>query len=271
MPNIVTRAIFGLIYIAAIVFASLHSPLSLLILMGIFMALCLWELIQIFEFDNKLYLIGTILVSAYVFYIYADKFWHSGGMYDLRFVNFLPPFLFIIALFIIFRSPTELYFDSSKLIFSVVYVVLPFSLALTSVRNFEVDNFSGINPIMAMFILLWCSDTFAYLIGKYFGKRKFSYISPNKTIEGLIGGIIFTIIAGIIINYNFPYLQGNWIIVSILIALVAPLGDLAESKLKRIFGVKDSGKLLPGHGGFLDRLDSFLPAAVILYVYFLFI
>lgn len=271
MPNIVTRAIFGLIYIAAIIFASLYSPLSLLILMGVFMALCLWELTHIFEFDSKLYLAGTFLVAAYVFYIYADKFWNSGGMYDTNLVNFLPAFLFLIALFIIFRSPTELYFDSSKLIFSVVYAVLPFALALATVRTYEIDGLSVLNPILALFILLWCSDTFAYLIGKYFGKRKFSYISPNKTVEGLIGGVFFTIVAGIIIDYKFPGLKGNWIVISILIALVAPIGDLAESKLKRIFGVKDSGKLLPGHGGFLDRLDSFLPAVVTLYVYYLFI
>lgn len=271
MPNIITRAIFGLIYITAIIFASLYSPLSLVILLGVFMALCVWELTQILQFDNKLYLAGTILVSAYVFYLYANKFWISGGMYDTRWVNFLPALLFVLSLIIIFRNPTELYFDSSKLIFTVVYAVLPFALIFATVKEYHINNFESINPIIALFVLLWCSDTFAYLTGKYFGKRKFSYISPNKTVEGLIGGAFFTIIAGIIINYNFPRLNGNWIIISIIIALVAPIGDLAESKLKRVFGVKDSGKLIPGHGGFLDRLDSFLPAAVALYIYFLFI
>ena len=271
MPNIVTRAIFGLIYIAAIVFSSLYSPLTLLILMGVFLALCLFELIQLLQFDSKLYILITVLASGYLFYIYAEDFWFSSGMYDMRLVNFLPPALFLIALYIIFKSPVELAFDSSKLIFSVVYVALPFSLALSTVKRFEVDHFQMMNTIIGIFILLWCSDTFAYLTGKYFGSRKLSSISQNKTVEGLLGGMFFTIVAGIILNYNFPDMRGNWILIAVIIAVVAPLGDLTESKLKRIFGVKDSGKLLPGHGGFLDRLDSFLTASVAVYVYFLFI
>jgi len=261
MPNILTRAIFGFVYIAIIILASLYSPMSLLILLGLLLALCLWEIIQLLQFDNKFYILGTVLVSGYLFYTYAEKFWHSGGMYDIRLVNFLPPLLFLVALFIIFKRPIELSFDSSKLIFSVVYIALPFSLVLTTVKKFEIDNFMMLNSVICLFILLWCSDTFAYLTGKYFGSTKLSSISQNKTVEGLIGGMFFTIIAGILINYNFENLRGNWIIISIIIAIVAPFGDLAESKIKRVFGVKDSGKLLPGHGGFLDRLDSFLPAA----------
>lgn len=271
MPNIITRSIFGILYVALIVLASLYSPISLLVLLGVFLAISLWEIIQLLQFDNKLYILGTILVSGYLFYTYADKFWITGGMYDVRLVNFLPPALFLIALFIIFKSPMELAFDSSKLIFSVVYVALPFALILATLKSFNITNFEMVNPLIALFVLLWCSDSFAYLTGKYFGSRKLSSISQNKTVEGLIGGMFFTIVAGIIINYNFPDLEGNWIIIGIIIAIVAPLGDLAESKLKRIFGVKDSSKLLPGHGGFLDRLDSFLTSAVALYVYFLFI
>lgn len=271
MPNIITRAIFGFVYIAIIIIASLYSPLSLLILLGLFLALCLYELIKLLQFESKLYIAGTVLVAGYVFYTYAEKFWHAGGMYDVRLVNFLPPLLFLISLYIIFKSPMELAFDSSKLIFSVVYVGLPFALILSTVKRFEIDNFEMMNPLIALFILLWCSDTFAYITGKYFGSTKLTSISKNKTVEGLIGGMFFTIVAGVILNYNFDNLRGNWIIISIIIAIVAPLGDLAESRLKRIFGVKDSGNLLPGHGGFLDRLDSFLPSAVALYLYFLFV
>lgn len=271
MPNIITRAIFGLVYIAAIIFCSMYSPLSLLILLIVFLGLCLFELIKLLQFDNMLYVIGTVLASAYLFYTYADDFWNSSGLYDVRFVNFLPPFLFLISLFIIFKSPVELAFDSSKLIFIVVYLVMPFALSLTLVKRYEVDHLEIFNPMIGMFVLLWCSDTFAYITGKYFGTKKLSTISQNKTVEGLIGGMFFTIIAGVIINYNFPNLKGNWIFIAVVVALVAPLGDLAESKLKRIFNVKDSGKLLPGHGGFLDRLDSFLTASVALYVYFLFV
>lgn len=271
MSNLVTRAIFGLVYIAVIVFCTLYSPWSLLILMAVFLGLCLYELTRLLQYDIKLYLGLTALAAGYVFYIYAEDFINSGGLYDLRIVNFLPPALFLIALYIIFKSPVELAYDSSKLIFSVVYVALPFALILAVVKKIEVNQFELMNPVICLFILLWCSDTFAYLTGKYFGTKKLSSISQNKTVEGLIGGMFFTIIAGIIMEYNFEELRGNWILVSVIIAAAAPLGDLAESKLKRIFGVKDSGNLLPGHGGFLDRLDSFLTASVALYVYFLFV
>lgn len=271
MPNIVTRGLFGLLYIAAIIFCSMYSPISLLVLLVIFLGLCLFELIKLLQFDSPLYIVLTVLASAYVFYTYANNFWYSTGMYDVQLVNFLPPLLFMIALFIVFKSPIELAFDSSKLIFSVVYLALPFAMSLTFIRKIEIDDLQIFNPFLAMFILLWCSDTFAYITGKYFGSRKLSSISQNKTIEGLIGGMFFTIIAGIIINYNYPDMRGNWILIATIVAVVAPLGDLAESKLKRVFGVKDSGSLLPGHGGFLDRLDSFLTASVAMYIYFLFV
>ena len=271
MPNIITRAIIGLVYIAAIVFCSLYSPLSLLILLVLFLGLCLLEIIQLLQFENRLYIVATVLASGYLFYTYADDFWNSSGLYNLQLVNFLPPLLFIIALFIIFKSPVELAFDSSKLIFILVYVALPISLILATVKRYEIDNFMQLNSVLGLFILLWCSDTFAYLTGKYLGSTKLSSISQNKTVEGLIGGIFFTVIAGIIINYNFPQMRGNWIIIAVIVAFAAPLGDLAESKLKRIFGVKDSGNLLPGHGGFLDRLDSFLSSSIALYIYFLFV
>lgn len=271
MSNIVTRALFGLLYVIAIVFCTMHSPLSMLILIVLFLGLSLYELIKLLKFDNILYVIATVIGSTYLFYTYASDFWYSSGTYSLQFVNFLPPALFLLSLFIIFKTPNELAFDSSKLIFSVVYLTIPFALSLTIVKRYNIDNFLIFTPMLAMFILLWCSDTFAYLTGKYFGSRKLSSISQNKTVEGLIGGIFFTIIAGVIINYNFPNLKGNWILISAIIAVVAPIGDLAESKLKRVFKVKDSGNLLPGHGGFLDRLDSFLTASVALYVYYLFV
>ncbi|MDO5654883.1 MAG: phosphatidate cytidylyltransferase [Flavobacteriaceae bacterium] len=271
MPNIVTRAIFGLLYVAVILFCSLYSPISLLIMLGVFLALCLFEIIKILDFDNKFYILATLLASGYLFYTYASDFYFAAGGYRLQLVTILPAFLFLIALFIIFKRPDELAYDSSKLIFSVVYVALPFGLIMSTVRNFEVDNFQMMNAVIGLFILLWSSDTFAYLTGKYFGTRKLSSISEKKTVEGLIGGIFFTIIAGIILNYNIPQMRGNWIVIAIIVALTAPIGDLAESKLKRIFGIKDSGNLLPGHGGFLDRLDSFLTSSVALYLYFLFI
>lgn len=271
MNNILTRSVFGALYIALIALGTLYSPIFSLSILGILLAFCIYEICNLLSFENKWYIIGVIAGAAYLFYTYGNDFINNSGLYNLQLVNFLPALLFILAFTIIFRFPTELAFDSSKLIFSVVYVALPFALSLTLLKTWELDKFTIMNPLFFLFVLLWISDTFAFIIGKFFGSRKFTLISPNKTLEGLFGGMFFTVVAGIIIEYNFPELKGNWMIVGLLVGLVAPFGDLAESKLKRIFFKKDSGNLIPGHGGFLDRLDSFLPSAVIVYIYFLFI
>lgn len=94
-------------------------------------------------------------------------------------------------------------------------------------------------------------------------------ISPKKTWEGFAGGVVLTLILGFFVEKYFPELRGNWMVVGVLVAVFGPLGDLVESQLKRNFGVKDSGNIIPGHGGILDRLDSFIICAPVVYLYFI--
>jgi len=137
-----------------------------------------------------------------------------------------------------------------------------------SLPNIDRNIFS--NEAMFLFILIWSSDTFAYCSGRLFGKHKMApTISPKKTWEGFIGGVILTLVLCYFIESRFGYLRGNWIIVGVLVATFAPLGDLVESQLKRNFNVKDSGNIIPGHGGILDRLDSFILCAPVIYIYFI--
>ncbi len=117
------------------------------------------------------------------------------------------------------------------------------------------------------------NDTFAYIVGKSIGKHKLlEKISPKKTIEGFIGGIIFTVLASYIIaKYYIQIKEVNtfiWIIIALIVSIFGTIGDLIESKFKRIAGVKDSGKIMPGHGGVLDRLDSIIFAAPIVYSFY---
>jgi phosphatidate cytidylyltransferase len=126
------------------------------------------------------------------------------------------------------------------------------------------------SEVFLLFILIWSSDTFAYLAGKFFGKHKMMpKISPKKTWEGFVGGVILTVILSFFVEKYFAEMRGNWIVVGLLVSVFAPIGDLVESKLKRNFGVKDSGNIIPGHGGILDRLDSFLICVPIVYLYFI--
>jgi phosphatidate cytidylyltransferase len=119
--------------------------------------------------------------------------------------------------------------------------------------------------------MIWCNDTFAYLVGKSIGKHKLlERVSPKKTIEGFIGGIVFTLLASILISQFYTFFNVTlWIISALIISIFGTLGDLVESKFKREAGVKDSGNIMPGHGGILDRLDSAIFVIPFLYIFYL--
>ena len=143
------------------------------------------------------------------------------------------------------------------------------SIYMSLSMPFELHNWGTITLWLLLFTT-WASDTFAYFAGRAFGKRKIvPSISPNKTLEGFIGGFIGCIITGAVFSYivGIPWWMG--IHVGMISGILAPLGDLFESKIKRLCNVKDSGTLLPGHGGVLDRFDSLLFTAPITLVYIL--
>lgn len=143
----------------------------------------------------------------------------------------------------------------------ILYITLPLMLLM----KMELQNF--VLPI-AVILMIWTNDTMAYLVGSFIGKRSFSPISPKKTWEGVIGGIILTIIGAGIYGYcSQTYRFADWMALALITTIMGTLGDLLESKLKRIADVKDSGTLMPGHGGALDRFDSLLVAAPFAFVY----
>ena len=150
----------------------------------------------------------------------------------------------------------------------LVYIIIPFSLF---VKIPFLNTTSTYDPyvILGIFALIWSNDVFAYLIGKNFGKHKLiERVSPNKTIEGFIGGFVFTYITGYFIsNYCDSLLSYQWLAIAIIVSVFGVLGDLIESMFKRQAGVKDSSNLIPGHGGFLDRLDSVIFATPFIFVY----
>ena len=155
---------------------------------------------------------------------------------------------------LIFRLPQYYVFQSM-----IVLALIPFSF----------DEFYNPFPILLIFILIWISDTMSYFFGSYFGKTKMKIkASPNKTWEGFVGGLLCSIIFSII---SFNYIQEIypfWKTVSlgILIPIFGLIGDIYQSKIKRMAGVKDSGTILPGHGGVLDRLDSAMGVSYIVLI-----
>ncbi len=281
MNTLWTRILSGIIY-AFIVFLGTHFVgydllhhifpesvdsryffLGFIVLMYLF---CAIELVNIMKFEGIIYKIAAIVIGGLPLYYFGMQLLGIGSSFHFEFRKLLLVAPCIIAWVTIFRFSEELdNIDSSKIIFFVCYLGMPFGLALM------LQDFASFpSEVFYIFLLIWISDSAAYLVGSKWGKTPLApKISPNKSIEGLAGGLVLTLIAGILIELYVGYLNGNWVVISIIIAGFAPMGDLAESKIKRTFGVKDSGKIIAGHGGFLDRLDSFIGVTPMIYLYFL--
>jgi phosphatidate cytidylyltransferase len=160
--------------------------------------------------------------------------------------------------------------NSMITIAGIIYVALPFSLLSFIVfpgNNSESEFYPWV--LIGIFLIIWMYDSMAYVFGSLLGKHKICQrISPKKSWEGLIGGAVFAIITGIVNSVFFHELSiTNWIVIAILIVIFGTSGDFFESKLKREAGVKDSGSILPGHGGMLDRFDTVLFAVPVIFVW----
>jgi phosphatidate cytidylyltransferase len=154
-------------------------------------------------------------------------------------------------------------------LFGLLYISLPLALLIDMRTRWTEENYqlSMTIPLLVVFSV-WINDTMAYIVGSFIGKTPLSKISPKKTWEGTIGGVILTIIViGLLAHFTKRLSVTDAAIMSGLAAIVGTFGDLFESKLKRMAGVKDSGAIMPGHGGFLDRFDSILFASVVVWFY----
>ncbi|WP_276874048.1 phosphatidate cytidylyltransferase [Dialister micraerophilus] len=172
---------------------------------------------------------------------------------------------FLILCFSILKISKKSINDLMYTVFGVLYLGIGFGSLLFLRQNNEFFDIglssinNGVFTILFALIGTWASDSFAYLVGKRFGKHKMApHISPNKTLEGLFGGIVGTIVLCSIFSIYFGLVLWKGVLCGAIVSVVAPIGDLFESYLKRACDVKDSGKLLPGHGGMLDRFDSIL-------------
>jgi phosphatidate cytidylyltransferase len=170
--------------------------------------------------------------------------------------------LLLILLITLINYPHVRIEDISANLFILIYVGWPLShiILLRALDN-------GTLLVIFLFIIIWSTDTGAYFAGRFFGKNKLApVISPNKTKEGALGGILSSLFAALIYNWFFPLFQLPLLLCStFFISILGQIGDLVESAFKRIAGIKDSGQIIPGHGGILDRFDSTILTAPVLF------
>jgi len=259
MKELPLRLLSGFVFVAAIIGATLYSKESFFGLFYIIMLFCLYEFKNLIQLRyNWIYLVATLI---YIRFINLSIFNSNYFQFFLIIALFIP---FIYQLF-----KPKVSLTSSKLghfFLAMVYTVLPF-VFLSRIPFIQNEYHPKI--LIGIFILIWMSDSFAYLIGSAFGKTKlYERISPKKTIEGALGGLVAAGIGAYFLSNYFTVLTTtSWIIIALIVVVFGILGDLIESKFKREAKVKDSSNFIPGHGGFLDRLDSIIFAAPFVYVY----
>jgi phosphatidate cytidylyltransferase len=267
MSNFWQRALTGTLFVITLVACTVLNEWSFFILLFAINFLCLLEFFELMLPDKnwiEKYLgviAGSIINIMFVFIIRGDL--SHGWFYHLIPVFML---LFIVKLF----ENTGREFDTLAFqVLGIVYICLPISM-LGDFGYFNAINYSYSLPL-GFFILQWSSDTFAYLVGRKLGKHKlFERISPKKTWEGAIGALVLTVGMGYFLSTFWDDISSlDWMIVSAIIVVFGIFGDLTESLLKRNLNIKDSGSLLPGHGGVLDRFDGVFLSIPAVYFYLL--
>ena len=272
--NFIQRAVTGVLFVIVLVGCILYSPLSFGILFTIISVLSVHEFAQLVSKSSEVSINKTItaLGGAYLF-LALMSFCTQQSVGARVFLPYLGLLLYmmITELYLKKKNPTGNWAYS---MLSQLYVALPF--ALLNVLAFQNSSETGsvtYNPILplSIFVFIWLSDTGAYCVGSLIGKhRLFERISPKKSWEGSIGGGIFSIASSLGFAHFFPFMPGwQWVGLAIVVVIFGTWGDLTESLMKRQLGIKDSGNILPGHGGMLDRFDSALMAipAAVFYLY----
>ena len=260
-----TRAITGFFFVIAMLGSLLLGAEVFAIFYLLLASACLFEFYGMFsaaEIQPRRTLGLFLGFLSFTLLVLAD--FGLVPTTSLAFILLLLPILMISQLYRLEAKPFE---RIAATLLGIFYVILPFYCFYQ--LGFVSDRYQFQLPL-GFFLMLWANDTGAYLIGRAFGRTKLlERISPGKTWEGFVGGLVSAILVGFILHqYTVGILlQWQWITVAVLISTFGTLGDLTESMLKRSLGVKDSGKLLPGHGGLLDRFDGLLIAAPVVYVF----
>lgn len=262
MKNLLTRTLSGAVFLALFLTAMLWHPAAYGVIFMITVFIIMLEYLNItVGSKEKTASILAVITALLAFMLF---FFHAGFGLDGKWLLILPVMVTLIATAILFCKESDAYRTTPFILTSLVYIALPF--ALTNLIVFTPDGGFNGRVLLAVMIIIWSSDVGAYLSGMAFGQRHghklFPSISPKKSWEGYFGGLFLSLAAGWCVGY-FSMVDYPWyhrLILALLVNISSTIGDLVESQLKRNFGVKDAGSIMPGHGGLLDRFDGALLA-----------
>lgn len=277
MSNLIVRTLTGIAFVALLVGGTLYSPITFVVLFAVVTGLTVWE----FSANVNRYagaevnkLINTV-AAVYLFVSFAG--YCSDYVPSRTFIPYLVSIIYLLVseLYLQKKDPLK---NWGYAFASQVYVALAFSmLNVLAFRYDAMQNVTLFEPIypLSIFIFLWTSDTGAYVCGsllsRYLPAKLFPRISPKKSWVGSIGGGVLCLVVGAVLAHFFSDLLPleHWLGLGLTVCIFGTWGDLVESLFKRQLGIKDSGNILPGHGGMLDRFDSSLLAipAAVLYLY----
>ena len=271
MNELFKRTITGFIYVFLLLSAIMLNPDAFDFLFLSFGIICLFEFKRLIRL-KELYI---FLMFLLVWWLYINLTMPLFSKYILLLATLLTNIYLVMMLFNE-KTPIRKQHNNTKLLISLLYIGGGCIFVPLIYKNEDNPNvnylfqylFSNESQItmIGLLCIIWASDTFAYLTGKAFGKHKlFERISPKKTIEGFVGGLIGAMVIASAISYYSARPLWQWLTLSVVLVITGTIGDLVESSFKRVAKVKDSGTILPGHGGLLDRLDSLIFASPFAY------
>ena len=270
MSNFIVRTITGVLFVAILVSCFL-KPEAMILLFALITGMTVWEYTGLVNEWDDIQVNRFITTVAGVYLFIAMAGYCTGVTPTTVFIPYLITIMYLIIAELFTKAPNPVN-NWAYTMFSQLYIALPFSTI--NVLAFQTGGEGAYNFVLplSVFVFLWVNDSGAYCAGSLFGKHKlFPRVSPGKSWEGSVGGAVLVLVAAAIVGAFFGNGEGGWSIpvwmgLGLVVVVFGTLGDLVESLFKRTLGIKDSGNVLPGHGGMLDRFDSSLmaiPAAVV--------
>lgn len=277
MKDVVKRALTGVVFLTVTVGSILLHQVAFTIVFGFITAMGLWEFYRICRNENIIVqkTLGTIIGTG----LFVVTGLISMSNLPVSYQLLTLPLVYLIFIRELFRNHPKPFTNIAYTMLGIIYIALPFTLLNYIVKPgldtdpLKYDTYKYV--LLGYFVLVWVFDTGAYIFGVSFGKRKmFPSISPKKSWEGFVGGLIVSMLFAWLISLmqtkwlpELPFSLVDWFAIAFISVVIGTIGDLVESQLKRSVNIKDSGSLLPGHGGILDRFDSILISAPFVFIY----